>query len=745
MYDAAEKELYETQRGTRNLGMRNASPVDWQLGNGKLPGEKKDLTRKEVREPQIELKDRTFAIPCTPHPSYTSFPNLATQAVPSGIICGNHRRDIRKICIARGQTPIRTGCNGSFTWPCLTPSHTQGDQEVSRMHKCLAMSGTGTRHEARIPDERIVGDIAEEEQSLVCRSTITSRTLLEPIGGASKTQTLARSRNENSTLPPGAVLRLSRKQPTFFLRLISRNRCSMPRDASGPANGRSKTYEALVKSLFTNMSHVKELDVPPRPQSRIGFRRNKSPKTKHGLQPDRASFHVDDTTAAAMPSAHSDEDTADSETSDEWSTDSDTSDTTFSSDLTPCFPAPSTPPPILVPDAFPDQDPLPTPSELPMPMHRPPMFPHHGLSRSALQHQKWLWNTRYDEWMQWRADVDSAEAAEMDAYGGITNPKSEYVGKKAEMNEKIFPRTGDLTDLHDPQVVRLDQTFCNYPLWTIQKVLLVCSMDTAARGEGPCSSRDSERADDNQETEGALESDSTIPLLTRLRWEQSWHTRWEVLTALVRMTERAVLAQGPTTIPATVTTPIGLPVVARSLTDVVMDSSATRVPTRFFLAGSERLGGVDGSESDEDDDEDEDDYGEILLNPRFSIQRGKALDLQAPHITHVRQTKAQGRPQLSAYTLVPRTPAFVLSERNMRRVAVSGGESGHDAACYSRDKRKEDPGEDGSTTASVICLMIAKPANDTLPDLILLSKRRQAELSAAGGPSGEKAWTADRF
>ncbi|KAI9438720.1 hypothetical protein H4582DRAFT_193609 [Lactarius indigo] len=417
----------------------------------------------------------------------------------------------------------------------------------------------------------------------------------------------------------------------------------MPRDASASANGRSKTYEALVKSLFTNMSHVKEPDVPPRPQSRIGFRRNKSPKTKHAPQPDRASFHVvDDTTAGAampMPSAHSDEDTADSETSDEWSTDSDTSDTTFSSDLPSCFPAPSTPPPILVPDAFPDQDLLPIPSELPIPMHhqpmhRPAMFPHHGLSRSALQHQKWLWNTRYDEWMQWRADVDSAEAAEMDAYGGITNPsmiepppplrrassspvlpESECTGK---MNEKIFPRTGDLTDLHDPQVVRLDQTFCNYPLWTIQKVLFVCSMDTAARGEG-LGSRDSERADDDQEAEDALESDSTIPLLTRLRWEQSWHTRWEVLTALVRMTERAVLAHGPTTIPATVTTPIGLPVVARRLTDVAIESSATRVPTRFFLAGSEQLGGVDGSESDDDDDED--DYGEVILNPRFSLQR----------------------------------------------------------------------------------------------------------------------------
>ena len=418
----------------------------------------------------------------------------------------------------------------------------------------------------------------------------------------------------------------------------------MPRDASGPNNGRSKTYEALVKSLFTNMSHVKESDNPPRPQSRIGFRRNnKSFKTR---QPDR---HVVDD---AAPNVNSDEDTADSETSDEWSTDSDTSDSAFSSDLPSCFPAPSTPPPIPVPDAFPDQ----SPSIASEPMHhhhRPMMFPHHGLSRSALQHQKWLWNTRYDEWMQWRADVDSAEAAEMGAYGGITStaiepppplrrcsrmssspviPESEYApavaagGKKPEMmNEKIFPRTGDLTDLHDPQVVRLDQTFCNYPLWTIQKVLLVCSMDTATTVRDAAE----KTGDDNDGYEKERDrltqrepEDSTIPLLAKLRWEQSWHTRWEVLTALVRMTERAVLARGRTTIPATVTTPIGLPVVARSLTDVVVESSAPKIPTRFFLEDAERLAEVDGSESDDDDDdEDEDDYGEVILDSRFSLQR----------------------------------------------------------------------------------------------------------------------------
>ena len=262
--------------------------------------------------------------------------------------------------------------------------------------------------------------------------------------------------------------------------------------------------------------------------------------------------------------------------------------------------------------------------------------------------------------MQWRAEVETAEI-EMGPYGGISNaatieppplrrsrvpspmpPEAEHspVGKKAELNEKIFPRTGDIMALHDPQVARVDQTFCNYPLWTIQKVLFACSMDTVARERSPLS-RDSGNVDYHGDsritdapprlTKGAEceeralaprdtpTSESTFPLLTRLSWEQSWHTRWEVLTALVRMTEQTVLAQNLTTIPATVTTPIGLPVVARSLADID-ESSNMQVERRFFLAGSEEVEVNDGCESDDDDGE-EDDYGEIVLNPRFALQR----------------------------------------------------------------------------------------------------------------------------
>ncbi|KAH9962298.1 hypothetical protein BGW80DRAFT_1255661 [Lactifluus volemus] len=440
----------------------------------------------------------------------------------------------------------------------------------------------------------------------------------------------------------------------------------MPRDGTGSTSERGLTYEALVKSLFTNISPAKEPEVPPRPQSRIGFRRGKPSKMKQRLQSDTTLLHIEDTTSATLThGADSDEDTPDSETSDEWSTDSDTSDTTLSNDLRPCSPIPMAPLPILVPDAFPDQDcpSLAISTDLPMHPHPPlrPLYPHHGLSRSALQHQKWLWNTRYDEWMQWQAEVESAEA-EMGAYGGISNtpaieppPLRRYrasspvppelepgyapVGTKVQINEKIFPRTGDITALHDPQVARQDQTFCNYPLWTIQKVLFVCNMDTAARRKYP-HGRDSDHGNDgkaagaprsakpgaHEEDHGSVShglgtSESPIPILTKLSWEQSWHTRWEVLTELVRLTERALLARGPTAISATVRTPIGLPVVARRLTDVTEDSD-THIPTRFFFADPEELEGNGGGiESYDDDEEEEDDYGEIILNPRFGLQR----------------------------------------------------------------------------------------------------------------------------
>ncbi|KAI9449704.1 hypothetical protein F5148DRAFT_1339012 [Russula earlei] len=369
----------------------------------------------------------------------------------------------------------------------------------------------------------------------------------------------------------------------------------MPRDSSISINERSKTYEALVKSLFTNISHAIEPEIPPRPKSRIGFRVNKpSSKVRNRPQQDKPLSHVN------TPGADSDEDTPDSETSDEWSTDSDTSDTTLSNDLRPCSAVPLTSSPILVPDAFPERD-LPNLTiQTDLSMHPPsslrPMFPNHGLSRSALQHQKWLWNTRYDEWMQWRMEVETAEA-EIGLYGGISStaandipptrcsrasspmpPETEHpqVGKKAELNEKIFPRTGDIMALHDPQVARLDQTFCNYPLWTIQKVLFACNTDA------PPSTMEGVRDEEHALVPNGLplSKGDNIPWLTKLSWETNWHLAGRSSLLSSGRLSRKSRAQGLTSIPATVTTPIGLPVVARSLADVVESSNT---PMSAFL------------------------------------------------------------------------------------------------------------------------------------------------------------------
>ena len=39
--------------------------------------------------------------------------------------------------------------------------------------------------------------------------------------------------------------------------------------------------------------------------------------------------------------------------------------------------------------------------------------------------------------------------------------------------------------------------------------------------------------------------EGALPLSTKLTREQSWHTRWEVLSALVKMTEQGALARVP--------------------------------------------------------------------------------------------------------------------------------------------------------------------------------------------------------
>ncbi|EIW78291.1 hypothetical protein CONPUDRAFT_167328 [Coniophora puteana RWD-64-598 SS2] len=135
-------------------------------------------------------------------------------------------------------------------------------------------------------------------------------------------------------------------------------------------------------------------------------------------------------------------------------------------------------------------------------------YPHHGYSRSALLHQKWLWHSRREEWIAWEnRDRDSKtgvrspspEHSIEGAYSGITEhydardeplprPACPPSGWERELEDvppghvgqdtdaPIYPRIGDLSALRDPYCVNVDRCFHHFPLWMIHKTLYVFDM-----------------------------------------------------------------------------------------------------------------------------------------------------------------------------------------------------------------------------------------------------------------------------
>ncbi|KAF9239786.1 hypothetical protein BU15DRAFT_46225 [Melanogaster broomeanus] len=146
-------------------------------------------------------------------------------------------------------------------------------------------------------------------------------------------------------------------------------------------------------------------------------------------------------------------------------------------------------------------------STLPSPISaQRPGYSHHGFSRSALLHQKSFWNSRHEEWMEWRSCVEEDEArrqasAAKNARIGITiaepcmnvggppphirNPPS---GMERDLQDcppgtyeqhvyaPIYPRVGDISALRDPYSVNVDRCLSKFPLWTIHKMLYMFDM-----------------------------------------------------------------------------------------------------------------------------------------------------------------------------------------------------------------------------------------------------------------------------
>ncbi|KAI0320580.1 hypothetical protein OF83DRAFT_556459 [Amylostereum chailletii] len=446
----------------------------------------------------------------------------------------------------------------------------------------------------------------------------------------------------------------------------------MPSPGKRPAKG----YEALVRSLFTSgkspTTEEEEDVIPPRSPSRMDFLDAPSacpslPVCKPKTSPAeiKAPIEVDD---------EDEEDDIMDSSSEDWYEDVVYVETSSARAVARTPSGRTSIPPSPRPAPTPPPSDITSPPPPSRPIRRPPLGPHHGLSRSALQHQKWLWSSRYDEWMQWEMDVEEA-ASEAHAYGGLAGPvsisppsrRSPSPEKQQEdrnmkersqqldaINPNIFPRTGDLSELHNPHAARLDRYFGNYPLWTIHKVLYVFNMGAPHREEGSgcispspsstgassclaliedgCDSDASSSPTKSCASEDSVDSDRTVSSSYSTsssktpEWETSWDGRWEVLQELVRATEGATLRDVKK--PALVTTSFGLPVVVRSLgedspdEDDLADADLGGVGDRSYTyerpLSRSRFYFSDAEDEPEDDDDDDEDYGEILLNPRFS-------------------------------------------------------------------------------------------------------------------------------
>lgn len=220
-------------------------------------------------------------------------------------------------------------------------------------------------------------------------------------------------------------------------------------------------------------------------------------------------------------------------------------------------------------------------------------FRYHGHSNSALADYKYFWNSRCEDWMRYEAELE----APLTVYDGIKvdpnngrrtapasrcprfrrNGKTErekqadeestitgYRGKYVpDLTAPIYPRTGDLTLLHHPNVLETELCFVGFPLHKIHQIFFAFSMDQRfdrllrAVGTGDGESQQDVTAEDELTVGGKGNEDSSFwsedtlvedeefflhPGNRKLNgryqevglWEVDWATKWEVLMGLFK-------------------------------------------------------------------------------------------------------------------------------------------------------------------------------------------------------------------
>lgn len=264
-------------------------------------------------------------------------------------------------------------------------------------------------------------------------------------------------------------------------------------------------------------------------------------------------------------------------------------------------PPQATTPPAL-PSMFPDRPKTPRrkptrklpkqPSPTPVPAQV--KFRYHGHSNSALADYKYFWNSRCEDWMRYEAGLDASltvyDGIQMDlekdrkpapasrcprfrrngktgcekqadeAEFTVTGYRGKYV---PDLTAPIYPRTGDLTLLHHPDVLETELCFVGFPLHKIHQIFFAFSMDQRfdrlqhAAGTGDRESQPDVTLEDELTVGGKENEDSSFwsedtlvededllphPGDRKLNgryqevglWEVDWATKWEVLMGLFK-------------------------------------------------------------------------------------------------------------------------------------------------------------------------------------------------------------------
>ncbi|KAI0732468.1 hypothetical protein C8Q72DRAFT_116995 [Fomitopsis betulina] len=187
----------------------------------------------------------------------------------------------------------------------------------------------------------------------------------------------------------------------------------------------------------------------------------------------------------------------------------------------------------------------------------PPAY--HGFSYHALALVKRVWNSRRAHWARHPSPdpstaYDGIAMYEPDypipddyATPAVATPPPESRLAAADPDVPIFPRLGDLCSLRDTRAATVDRAFCNFPLYTIRKVLYLHDMlrpgpqRCAAAGVQVVTVSVDERAVNVlcDQFERAMVLDAPLPVCAK-GWSPASFARWRIL--LEKATGRQVSA-----------------------------------------------------------------------------------------------------------------------------------------------------------------------------------------------------------